>query len=66
MVSEPCWPSGHEFGTHHLVLFDKNQAQYSVSLCKFQAQKIFRGVKKYYKLLWDFTYQLKFSSNIIY
>jgi len=24
MVSEPWWPSGHEFESHHPYLFDKN------------------------------------------
>jgi hypothetical protein len=41
MVSEPWWLSGHEFESHHLYLFDKNQAQGNVSLCKFQAQRTF-------------------------
>jgi hypothetical protein len=25
VVSEPWWPSGHEFKSHHLYLFDKNK-----------------------------------------
>jgi hypothetical protein len=41
MVSEPWWPSGHEFESHHPHLFDKNQAQGKVDLCKFQAQRAF-------------------------
>ena len=38
MVSELWWLSGHKFESHHPHLFDKNQAQDNVSLCKFQAQ----------------------------
>jgi hypothetical protein len=34
-------PSGHEFESHHPYLFDKNQAQGNVGLCKFQAQRAF-------------------------
>jgi hypothetical protein len=41
MVLESWWPSGHEFESHHSYLFDKNEAQSSVSLCKFQAQRAF-------------------------
>ena len=41
MVSEPWWPSGHELESHHPHLFDKNQAQGNVGLCKFQAQMTF-------------------------
>jgi hypothetical protein len=41
MVSEPWSPSGHEFESHHLYLFDKNQAQDNMSLCKFQIQIAF-------------------------
>jgi hypothetical protein len=41
MVSEPWWPNGHKFESHHPYLFDKNQAQDNVSLCKFQTQKAF-------------------------
>ena len=41
MVLEPWWLSGHEFESHHPHLFDKNQAQGNVGLCKFQAQRAF-------------------------
>ena len=41
MVLEPWWLSGHEFESHYSYLFDKNQAQNNISLCKFQAQKTF-------------------------
>jgi hypothetical protein len=41
MVSEPWWPSGHEFESHHPHSFDKNQAQGNVGMCKFQAQRVF-------------------------
>jgi hypothetical protein len=41
MVSEPWWPSGHEFESHHPYLFDKNKAQGNVDMCKFQAQRAF-------------------------
>jgi len=41
MVSEPWWPSGHEFESHRSHLFDKNQTQDNMDLCKFQAQKTF-------------------------
>jgi hypothetical protein len=41
MISEPWWPSGHEFESHNSYLFDKNQAQGNVGLCKFQAQRAF-------------------------
>ena len=45
MVSEFLWLSGHEFESHHPYLFDKkNQTQGNVSMCKFQAQIIWRGV----------------------
>jgi len=37
MVSEPWWLSDHEFESHHPHLFDKNQAQDDVSLCKFSS-----------------------------
>jgi hypothetical protein len=38
MLPELWWPSGHEFESHHPHLFDKNQAQDNVGLCKFQAR----------------------------
>jgi hypothetical protein len=41
MVSEPWWPSDYEFESHHLHLFDKNQVQGNVGLCKFQVQGAF-------------------------
>ena len=41
MVSEPWWPSGHGFESHHPHLFDKNQAHSNVGLCKFQTQMAF-------------------------
>ena len=41
MVSKPCLPSGHEFEFHYPILFDKNQAQDNMSLCKFQARRAF-------------------------
>jgi hypothetical protein len=42
IVSEAWWPNDHEFESHHPCLFDKkNQAQDNISLCKFQAQRIF-------------------------
>jgi hypothetical protein len=41
MISETWWPSGHEFESHHLYLFDKNQSQDNTGLCKSQVQMIF-------------------------
>jgi hypothetical protein len=41
MISESWWPSGHEFESHHPHLFDKNQAQGNMDMCKFQAQIAF-------------------------
>jgi hypothetical protein len=41
MVSKPWWPSGHKFKFHHSHLFDKNQVQGNMDLCKFQAQNAF-------------------------
>ena len=41
MVSEPWKPSGYDFKSHHPYLFDKNQAQDNMSLCKFQVQRAF-------------------------
>ena len=37
MVSESWWSSDHKFESYHPHLFDKNQAQDNVNLCKFQA-----------------------------
>ena len=31
----------YEFESHHPYLFDKNQAQGNVNLCKFEAQNFF-------------------------
>jgi len=44
MISEPWWLSDHEFESHHLYLFDKNQVQGNVSLSRFQAQRTWGGV----------------------
>jgi hypothetical protein len=41
MVSKPWWPSGHDFESYYPYLFDKNQAQGNVDLCKFQVQRTF-------------------------
>jgi len=41
MVSESWWSSGHEFESYYLYVFDKNQAQSNVGLCKFQVQRTF-------------------------
>ena len=35
MVLEPRWLKNNEYEFHHLYLFDKNEVQGSVSLCKF-------------------------------
>ena len=41
MISEFYGSNGHEFESHHLILFDKKQTQGNVGLYKFQPQKIF-------------------------
>jgi hypothetical protein len=41
MVLESWWTSSHEVESHHPHLFDKNQAQCNMGICKFQAQKAF-------------------------
>jgi hypothetical protein len=41
MVSESWWSSDHKFESYHPHLFDKNQAQDNVGLCKFQVQRAF-------------------------
>jgi hypothetical protein len=41
IVSEPWWPSGHEFKYHHPHLFNKNQTQSNMDMYKFQIQKAF-------------------------
>jgi len=41
MASELWWSSGHEFESHYLHLFDKNQTQDNMGMCKFQVQRVF-------------------------
>jgi hypothetical protein len=36
MVSEIWWLSDHEIESHYPYLFDKNQAQDNMDICKFQ------------------------------
>jgi hypothetical protein len=41
MILESRWSCDHEFESQHPYLFNKNKTQNSMSLCKFQVQRLF-------------------------